>query len=110
VGCFETFLKIYASMLTNTTFSLVFRGEAVNHGSLDAMLLCDVLTKHARGKIDINEGVEKYEAELRGRRIVATPLSRQAAIDAHLLGGFPPGSPLVTRRAGPEIACTVIEA
>ncbi|KAK7460815.1 hypothetical protein VKT23_008744 [Stygiomarasmius scandens] len=87
----------------------MFRGEAVNHGTLDAMLLCDVLTKHTRGKIDITEGIEKYEAEVRARRMVATPLSRQAAIDAHLLGGFPLDSPLVTRRAGPEVASTIIE-
>lgn len=76
----------------------------------DATLLCDVITKAARGKGDMTEGLKKYEEEVRHRREYATPLSRTACLDAHGPEIVSPDSPLVGRRAAPPIAFTLIEA
>lgn len=79
----------------------MFRGEGANHGILDAGFLADALYSWTRSARDLKEVLGEIEREIRQRRQIAVPLSRQAAIDAHR--GMPDKeSPLIEARVLPE--------
>lgn len=78
----------------------MYRGEAANHGIMDAAKLVDKLVEVHEGKVGLREAVDDYEEEVRARTRPAVLLSRKACIDAHdwktAMGGE---SPLLARRA-----------
>ncbi|CVK85577.1 related to monooxygenase [Fusarium proliferatum] len=77
----------------------MYRGEAANHGILDAYRLTKALEgAYHKGK-GLNEAIDEYEAELRGRTKVAVLLSRQACLDAHDWAGLNENSAILKRRA-----------
>lgn len=77
----------------------MYRGEAANHGILDALRLCKALDGSYNGARSMNEAVEEYETELRERTSVAVLLSRQACLDAHDFAGLNENSAVLKRRA-----------
>ncbi|KAG4286067.1 hypothetical protein FPRO06_07327 [Fusarium proliferatum] len=77
----------------------MYRGEAANHGILDAYRLTKALEgAYHKGK-GLNEAIDEYEAELRGRTKVAVLLSRQACLDAHDWAGLNENSAVLKKRA-----------
>ncbi|EIN10427.1 FAD/NAD(P)-binding domain-containing protein [Punctularia strigosozonata HHB-11173 SS5] len=83
----------------------MYRGEGVNHGMLDAVCLVMHLTRVSRCETVLGDALIEYEDEMRSRRQVAVPLSRQAALDAHSIPHA--DSPLCSRRAAPAICSRV---
>lgn len=77
----------------------MYRGEAANHGILDALRLCEVLESAYKGHQSTEEAVLKYEKELRSRTSAAVLLSRQACLDAHDWAGLNEHSAVLKRRA-----------
>lgn len=77
----------------------MYRGEAANHGILDAHRLREVLDRAYNKGADLKEGIEGYEAELRERTSAAVLLSRQACLDAHDWAGLNENSAVLKRRA-----------
>lgn len=61
----------------------MYRGEAANHGILDALELCKALRTIQTETKKIKDCVEEYERELRERTSPAVLLSRQACLDGH---------------------------
>ncbi|TPX13007.1 uncharacterized protein E0L32_006652 [Thyridium curvatum] len=77
----------------------MYRGEAANHGILDAYRLHKVLEAvYIQGK-DPREAIDEYEAEVRERTSTAVLLSRQACLDAHDFAGLNENSAVLKRRA-----------
>lgn len=79
----------------------MFRGEAFNHGIMDAMALGGRIAKAWSNGYDpdrLEEAVEAYEPEMRARTYEAVLLSRQACLDAHDVVGLGVESPLLARR------------
>ncbi|EMT67394.1 hypothetical protein NOF04DRAFT_9914 [Fusarium oxysporum II5] len=77
----------------------MYRGEAANHGILDAYRLTKVLEgAYHKGK-GLGEAIDEYEAELRERTKVAVLLSRQACLDAHDWAGLNENSAVLKKRA-----------
>ncbi|KAG6168812.1 hypothetical protein E4U11_005198 [Claviceps purpurea] len=80
----------------------MFRGEAANHGILDAYKLVQQLKKiHAR-ELSPPSGIDAYETEMRDRTggdEGAVMLSRQACLDAHDFDGLNEHSAVLRRRA-----------
>ncbi|KAG5998607.1 hypothetical protein E4U52_007100 [Claviceps spartinae] len=80
----------------------MFRGEAANHGMLDAYKLVQQLKKvHAR-ELSLPTGIDAYETEMRDRTggdEGAVMLSRQACLDAHDFDGLNEHSAVLKRRA-----------
>ncbi|PNP82903.1 hypothetical protein FNYG_03781 [Fusarium nygamai] len=77
----------------------MYRGEAANHGILDAYRLTKALEgAYHKGK-GLNEAIDEYEAELRERTEVAVLLSRQACLDAHDWAGLNENSAVLKKRA-----------
>ncbi|KAG6157686.1 hypothetical protein E4U26_005355 [Claviceps purpurea] len=80
----------------------MFRGEAANHGILDAYKLVQQLKKiHAR-ELSLPSGIDAYETEMRDRTggdEGAVMLSRQACLDAHDFDGLNEHSAVLRRRA-----------
>ncbi|KAI1357287.1 hypothetical protein F5Y08DRAFT_346910 [Xylaria arbuscula] len=79
----------------------MYRGEAANHGILDAYKLCETLEKvdsRERGWT-LGHAVSEYEAEMRERTSAAVLLSRQACLDAHDFASLNEGSAVLKRRA-----------
>ncbi|KAF5714838.1 monooxygenase [Fusarium mundagurra] len=77
----------------------MYRGEAANHGILDAYRLTKALEgAYYKGK-GLSEAVDEYEAELRERAKVAVLLSRQACLDAHDWAGLNENSAVLKKRA-----------
>lgn len=77
----------------------MYRGEAANHGILDALKLCEVLQSVYQGGQSTEEAILKYEKELRSRTSAAVLLSRQACLDAHDWAGLNEHSAVLKRRA-----------
>jgi 2-polyprenyl-6-methoxyphenol hydroxylase-like FAD-dependent oxidoreductase len=77
----------------------MYRGEAANHGILDALKLCGVLESVHTGVQSTEEAIGQYETELKRRAIPAVLLSRQACLDAHDLAGLNEHSAVLKRRA-----------
>ncbi|KAI1751841.1 FAD/NAD(P)-binding domain-containing protein [Xylaria castorea] len=77
----------------------MYRGEAANHGFLDAIKLKEQLTLWHDGLKTQGQALEDFEAEMRERAHQAVLLSRQACLDAHDITNLGPESPLVSRRA-----------
>ncbi|KAF2007434.1 FAD binding domain-containing protein [Amniculicola lignicola CBS 123094] len=77
----------------------MYRGEAANHGMMDAAKLKDQLKLWHEGKLDQQEAIEAYEKELIKRGHDAVLLSRQACLDAHDIRNLHADSPLVSKRA-----------
>ncbi|KYK60751.1 monooxygenase [Drechmeria coniospora] len=79
----------------------MYRGEAANHGLLDAFhLLRELRALHAGSKT-AEQAIGDYEAEMRGRAVPAVLLSRQACLDAHDFHGLNENSAVLKRRAIP---------
>jgi 2-polyprenyl-6-methoxyphenol hydroxylase-like FAD-dependent oxidoreductase len=77
----------------------MYRGEAANHGILDAYRLTKALEgAYHKGK-GLGEAIDEYEAELRERTKVAVLLSRQACLDAHDWAGLNENSAVLKKRA-----------
>ncbi|KAL6365704.1 hypothetical protein LRP88_01705 [Fusarium phalaenopsidis] len=77
----------------------MYRGEAANHGILDAYRLCKALEAVYRQGKDLEEAIGEYETELRERTSVAVLLSRQACLDAHDWAGLNENSAVLKKRA-----------
>lgn len=77
----------------------MFRGEAANHGILDALRLYQALCEVYKGNQSMDESVEGYEKELRERAVPAVLLSRQACLDAHHWSDLNENSAVLRRRA-----------
>lgn len=77
----------------------MYRGEAANHGILDALRLCEVLESVYSGGQNMQDAILKYEKELRSRTSAAVLLSRQACLDAHDWAGLNEHSAVLKRRA-----------
>lgn len=59
------------------------RGEAANHGILDAANLCKVLKSVYAGEKSLDKAIDEYENEMRARTQTAVVLSRDACIGVH---------------------------
>ncbi|RGP81839.1 hypothetical protein FLONG3_36 [Fusarium longipes] len=77
----------------------MYRGEAANHGILDAYRLSKTLKQVYNEGKDLKEGIDDYERELRERTSVAVLLSRQACLDAHDWHGLNENSAVLKKRA-----------
>ncbi|KAH6663984.1 hypothetical protein F5X68DRAFT_161232 [Plectosphaerella plurivora] len=77
----------------------MYRGEAANHGILDAYRLYKALEGAHKSGTELRGAIDGYEAELRERTSVAALLSRQACIDAHNFPGLNENSAVLKRRA-----------
>lgn len=77
----------------------MYRGEAANHGILDALRLCETLEVVYTGDQGMKAAIIQYEKELRSRTVAAVLLSRQACLDAHDLAGLNEHSAVLKRRA-----------
>jgi 2-polyprenyl-6-methoxyphenol hydroxylase-like FAD-dependent oxidoreductase len=77
----------------------MYRGEAANHGILDAQHLATAISKAYSGKISMKTAIDQYEHEMRERTSVAVLLSRQACLDAHDYNGLNENSAVLRRRA-----------
>lgn len=77
----------------------MFRGEAANHGIMDAYHLVAALTAVYAGNKDRREAMDEYEAEMRERTSVAVLWSREACIGAHDYHSLDEKSAVLRRRA-----------
>lgn len=76
----------------------MYRGEAANHGILDAYRLCEALETIQHDDSQ-KSAIDGYEAEMRRRTAPAVLLSRQACFDAHDYHGLNENSAVLRRRA-----------
>ncbi|OJJ08363.1 hypothetical protein ASPVEDRAFT_89588 [Aspergillus versicolor CBS 583.65] len=76
----------------------MYRGEACNHGILDAVHLVEAIEKVYAGK-NSKDAIDEYEAEMRERAQAAVLLSRQACLDAHDWESLNENSAILKRRA-----------
>lgn len=74
------------------------RGEACNHGILDAVRLVEAIEKIYAGGSS-KDSIDEYEAEMRERAQAAVLLSRQACLDAHDWESLNENSAILKRRA-----------
>ena len=77
----------------------MYRGEAANHGIMDAYHLVRALGEVHAGTRGLKEAVDGYEAEMRERTSVAVQWSREACIGAHDYHGLNEKSAVLRRRA-----------
>jgi 2-polyprenyl-6-methoxyphenol hydroxylase-like FAD-dependent oxidoreductase len=77
----------------------MYRGEAANHGILDAYRLSKALDQVYNEGKDLKKAIDDYETELRERTSVAVLLSRQACLDAHDWEGLNENSAVLKKRA-----------
>ncbi|KAG5976151.1 hypothetical protein E4U55_007470 [Claviceps digitariae] len=80
----------------------MYRGEAANHGILDAYNLVQQLTKVHAGERTLRTAMDNYEQEMRDRtggEQGAVMLSRQACLDAHDFHALNENSAVLRRRA-----------
>ncbi|KAL4863491.1 hypothetical protein BDV12DRAFT_206436 [Aspergillus spectabilis] len=77
----------------------MYRGEAANHGLLDAFQLTHVLDRIYNHKTTPKQGLDDYEADMRKRAQRAVQLSRQACLDAHAWDQLNETSAILTKRA-----------
>ncbi|OJJ53380.1 hypothetical protein ASPSYDRAFT_162610 [Aspergillus sydowii CBS 593.65] len=76
----------------------MYRGEACNHGILDAVRLVEAIEKIYAGE-NSKDAIDEYEAEMRERGQAAVLLSRQACLDAHDWESLNENSAILKRRA-----------
>ncbi|KAF2092634.1 FAD/NAD(P)-binding domain-containing protein [Rhizodiscina lignyota] len=76
----------------------MYRGEAANHGILDAYRLCEALQAIHHGESQ-KSAIDEFEAEMRSRTSAAVLLSRQACLDAHDWQNLNENSAVLKRRA-----------
>lgn len=77
----------------------MYRGEAANHGILDAYHMSRELEAMYSGEKSTEEAIESYEKEMVARAGPAVLLSRQACLDAHDYHGLNENSAVLKRRA-----------
>ncbi|KAL5362631.1 FAD/NAD(P)-binding domain-containing protein [Aspergillus floccosus] len=79
----------------------MFRGEAANHGVIDASVLIRLLTASTKGEspTELEDIIQEYESEMIQRTEPAVLKSRQACIDAHHYARVNGSSPLISKRA-----------
>ncbi|KAL5365192.1 hypothetical protein BJX96DRAFT_179618, partial [Aspergillus floccosus] len=77
----------------------MYRGEAANHGLLDAYWLVHAIEQIYSGKADAKTALDTYEKEMRQRTKRAVRLSRQACHDAHAWEQLNETSAILTKRA-----------
>ncbi|KAJ5724889.1 FAD binding domain-containing protein [Penicillium malachiteum] len=75
----------------------MYRGEAANHGLLDAQKLMKQLRAWHLGEKTRSEALADYEAEMIVKGHEAVLLSRKACLDAHEIQNLSYDSPLITR-------------
>lgn len=75
------------------------RGEAANHGLLDAFHLQEAIGHFYSGQMSRSEAIDQYEAEMRQRTSQAVLLSRQACLDAHDWSLLNENSAILAKRA-----------
>ncbi|KAJ5125099.1 uncharacterized protein N7515_005163 [Penicillium bovifimosum] len=77
----------------------MYRGEAANHGLLDAYRLMEAINHIYSGSLTASIALDTYEEEMRVRTRRAVQLSRQACRDAHDWGRLDETSAILTKRA-----------
>jgi len=77
----------------------MFRGEAANHGIMDAYHLVRALKEVYAGSKGLKEAIDGYEGEMRERTSLAVLWSREACIGAHDYDGLNEKSAVMRRRA-----------
>ncbi|KAJ5112002.1 hypothetical protein N7532_000047 [Penicillium argentinense] len=77
----------------------MYRGEAANHGLLDAFNLANAIEKVYVGAESAGAAIDAFEEEMRKRTSRAVRLSRQACRDAHDWGRLDETSAILTKRA-----------
>ncbi|KAJ5533719.1 hypothetical protein N7494_010271 [Penicillium frequentans] len=77
----------------------MYRGEAANHGLLDAYHLMQAIEKLHSGIITAQSAIDDFEQEMRTRTSRAVRLSRQACLDAHDWSRLDETSAILTKRA-----------
>ncbi|EXJ87763.1 hypothetical protein A1O1_04690 [Capronia coronata CBS 617.96] len=77
----------------------MYRGEAANHGMLDAYHLCHALERIYTKQQPQQEAIDQFEQEMRDRTSYAVQMSRQACFDAHDWSRLDENSAVLTKRA-----------
>ncbi|KAJ5298080.1 hypothetical protein PENANT_c039G06734 [Penicillium antarcticum] len=77
----------------------MYRGEAANHGILDAYRLMQAIERIHSGSSNPSAAINEYENEMRDRTSRAVLLSRQACKDAHDWSRLDETSAILTKRA-----------
>ncbi|KAJ5809060.1 uncharacterized protein N7503_001278 [Penicillium pulvis] len=77
----------------------MYRGEAANHGLLDAYHLMQAIEKLHSGVTTAQSAIDDFEQEMRTRTSRAVRLSRQACLDAHDWSRLDETSAILTKRA-----------
>ncbi|KAJ6028913.1 uncharacterized protein N7446_011747 [Penicillium canescens] len=77
----------------------MYRGEAANHGILDAYRLMEAIERIYSGDLTTSAAIDEYEKEMRDRTSRAVLLSRQACKDAHDWSRLDETSAILTKRA-----------
>ncbi|KAJ5873406.1 uncharacterized protein N7473_013279 [Penicillium subrubescens] len=77
----------------------MYRGEAANHGILDAYQLMQAIVKIFDGSATPSVAIDEFEKEMRTRTSRAVRLSRQACKDAHDWSRLDETSAILTKRA-----------
>lgn len=75
------------------------RGEAANHGILDAYQLMEAIVKIYAGLATPSTAIGEFEKGMRARTSRAVRLSRQACVDAHDWSRLDETSAILTKRA-----------
>ena len=75
------------------------RGEAANHGLLDAFELVQSIENVYSNRVTPKQGLDEFEEEMRKRAQRAVRLSRQACQDAHTWEKLNETSAILTRRS-----------
>lgn len=78
---------------------VMYRGEAGNHGILDAWHLLRQIKAVHTGEKTRSEAIDTYEKEMKERAAPAVLLSRQACLDAHDFHGLNENSAVLKKRA-----------
>ena len=77
----------------------MYRGEAANHGMLDAYHLCQALKKISTEEQPQQDAIDQFEQAMRARTSRAVLMSRQACFDAHDWARLDEKSAILTKRA-----------
>jgi len=77
----------------------MYRGEAANHGLLDAFNLYHALERIHKGEQTQDEAINQFEEEMRTRTSRAVLMSRQACYDAHDWERLDENSAVLAKRA-----------
>ncbi|KAJ5660706.1 uncharacterized protein N7484_000078 [Penicillium longicatenatum] len=77
----------------------MYRGEAANHGLLDAYHLMQAIERLYSGTATAQAAIDDFEQEMRARTSRAVRLSRQACLDAHDWSRLDETSAILTKRA-----------